>query len=230
MKLSLLYKRKIASALTILTTIVFFTSLHAVAQSSKKEDWQLRKSENGINIYTRKLPGASIDELKTEYTLHTSLSSIAAVLLDASSYPAWIYACEEGKILTQVTPTDQFQYQKINMPAPFSDRDAVIHFTIWQDSVTGIVHTHSLAAPDYVPQKAGIVRLSTFDATYQLIPLPNGDVQIIYMLRMDPGGYIPDWLVNWTIITGPYESTLKMQKQVAKPAYQNSKLSFIRKP
>jgi len=171
---------------------ILITSLYSFAQQSKKEEWHLRKSENGINIYTRRLPGASIDELKTIYTVHASLSSIAAVLLDANSYPEWIYACEEGKILTQVTPTDQYQYQKMDVPAPFTDRDAVIHFTLWQDSVTQIVHTRSLAVPEYIPKKEGIVRLPVFDASYQLIPQANGNVQVIYMLRMDPGGYIPD--------------------------------------
>jgi len=36
--------------------------------------------------------------------------------------------------------------------------------------------------------------------------------------------------VNWTIVTGPYQSTLKMQEQVKKPQYANQKLNFIQEP
>jgi hypothetical protein len=208
----------------------FFFPANSFSQSAKKEEWRLRKNEDGIRIYTRHTEKSSIDELKVVSVMHASLSSIAAVIMDADHFADWIYACEQSKILFQVSPTEQYQYQLIDVPAPFTDRDAVIHFTIRQDPKTKIVYTHSEAAPAYIPAKDGLVRLPLFDASYQLLPLSNGDVQVLYSLQLDPGGYIPDWLVNLTIVTGPFESTVKMQKQVQKPEYQNNKLEFIQEP
>jgi len=197
---------------------------------SKKEEWRLRKNENGIRIYSRRPAGSDVDEFRVISVMHGSLSSIVAVIMDANHYPDWIYACVQSKVLQQVNATEQYQYQVIDVPTPFSDRDAVVHFTLWQDVKTKSVYTHSVAAPNFIPAKNGLVRLPVFDATYQLIPQSNGDVEVIYSLRTDPGGYLPDWLVNWTIVTGPYQTTLKMQEQVKKPEYVNSKLSFIQEP
>lgn len=195
-----------------------------------KGDWKLRKQENGIQVYTRDVDGASLDQLRVISYMNASLSSIVAVIMDANRFSEWIYSCAESKILKQIDTMDQYQYEVIDIPAPFSDRDAVIHFTLWQDKKTKVVYTHSVATPDFIPKKDGLVRLPVFDGVYQLIPLTDGKVEIIYTLQTDPGGYIPDWLVNWTIVTGPYQSTLKMQAQVKKPEYAEKKLSFIEEP
>ncbi|MFI5135381.1 MAG: START domain-containing protein [Chitinophagales bacterium] len=200
------------------------------AQSGGADDWQLRKDEKGIKVYSRHVDGHDIDQLKVVSVMHGSLSSIAAVIMDVNHYPDWIYSCKEGKLLKQVSPTEQYQYQRIGAPYPFSDRDAAIHFTISQDPTTKVISTRSVAVPDYVPENKDLVRLPVFDASYELTPLLNGDVQVVYMLQIDPGGYIPSWLVNATIISGPFESTVKMQKQIEKTEYQNRKLPFIQEP
>jgi len=209
---------------------ISFLPLFTFAQSKPVDDWHLRKDEKGIKVYTRHVDGVEIDQLKVVSVMHASLSSIAAVIMDVNHYPEWIYACKEGKLLQQVSPTEQYQYQRMAAPYPFSDRDAAIHFTISQDPKSKVISTHSLAVPDYVPDKKDIVRLPVFDGSYQLTPLSGGDVQVIYMLQIDPGGYIPSWLVNATIITGPLESTIRMQKQVEKAEYQDRKLAFIQEP
>ncbi len=162
--------------------------------------------------------------------MHGSLSSIASVILDVDNYTSWIYSCKESKLLNQVSATEQYQYQHLGAPYPFSDRDVAVHLTIWQDPKTKIVYTRSQAVPDYVPVKKDIVRLPVFDGSYTLQPIGNGNVQVTYTLKMDPGGYLPDWLVNMTFITGPFESTVKMQKQVQKTEYQSRKLPFIIEP
>ena len=66
-----------------------------------------------------------------------------------------------------------------------------------------------------------------YQRQYELVPLDSNNIRVTYTLALDPGGDIPDWLINMTIVTGPYESTLKLQKEVYRPEYRNKKLSFI---
>lgn len=207
-----------------------FSQSPSANHENKKEEWHLRKNENGIRVYSRRPSGSDVDEFKVISVIHASLSSIVAVVMDADHFSDWIYGCESAKILQQINNMEQYHYQVIDVPSPFTDRDAVIHLTLWQDPKTKIVYTRSVAAPNYIPAKDGLVRLQIFNASYQLIPQSNGDVQVIYSLRTDPGGSIPDWLVNLTIVTGPYQSILKMHQQVQKPQYASLKLNFINEP
>ncbi|MEO5675367.1 MAG: START domain-containing protein [Chitinophagales bacterium] len=200
------------------------------AQSRKKDEWRVRKNEKGIVVYSRHVEGTDVDELRIVSMMHGSLSSIAAVIMDANHYSEWIYACNESRILKQVSATEQYQYQIVDFPSPFTDRDVVIHFSIRQDAQTKIVYTKSEAAPQFISSVDKLVRIPQFIASYQLIPKGNGNVQILYSMRSNPGGYIPDWLVNLTIVTGPYQTTVNMQKQVAKKEYSQLKLPFIQEP
>ena len=234
----MIFPKKISAIIFVKYVVTFslfisnntFSQSPSVNHENKKEEWHLRKNDNGIRVYSRRPPGSDVDEFKVISVIHASLSSIVAVVMDANHFPDWVYGCEESKILKQINNTEQYQYQVIGVPSPFSDRDAVIHLTLWQDPKTEIVYTRSVAAPNYIPANAGLVRLQIFDASYQLIPQSNGDVQVIYSLRTDPGGSIPDWLVNLTIVTGPYQSILKMHQQVQKPQYASLKLNFIKEP
>jgi len=208
--------------------MMILTEFSFAQPSPNAQDWKVRKEENGITVYSRHEDGVSIDEIKVVNTVHASLSAIVAVLLDVPHYPDWIFRCTEGKILKEVSDSEQYQYQVNDGPYPVSDRDVVVHFTVWQDPKTKIVYTHSVGVPDYIPKDEDAVRMPLFDGGYQLIPLGNGDVQVVYTLMLDPGGSIPDWIVNKMISSGPYETQLKMKGQVEKAEYQNQKFSFIK--
>ena len=97
-----------------------------------------------------------------------------------------------------------------------------------QDSVTKNVFTNSTAEPDFIPETDGRVRVPVYIAEYQLTPTPNGQVDVSYRLRLDPGGKIPDWMVNLFIIKGPYESTLKMRERIETGKYNGAKFSFLK--
>ena len=202
----------------------------SVAQSAGANEWNLRKNENGIQVYSRKSETSSIDDLKIISVLPGTLSAVSALVIDANNFPNWIYSCKEGRILEQVSPTEQYQYQLLNAPYPVSDRDVVIHFTIRQDPATKIVYTKSIAVTGHLPVKKDAVRIPLFDGGYELQAMGNSQVKVTYLLKMDPGGSIPDWLVNMMIVTGPYESTFKMKEQVQRPEYKNAKLPFIQEP
>lgn len=195
---------------------------------SQTTPWKLAKDENGIKVYTRHVDGFDIDELKTELVVKGSLSAVVAIITDVDHYYQWIFACSESRVLQRISETEQYQYQVNDLPYPVSDRDIVIHFKMWQDSITKKVYTSSIADPTYIPANSGMVRLPIFIGSYELTPLPNGEVFVSYSVRLDPGGSIPDWMANLFIVKGPYESMLKMQERVESGKYNGMKFAFLR--
>lgn len=189
--------------------------------------WKLGKDQNGIKVYTRHVDGYSIDELKAELIVKAPMNAIVAVITDVDNYKNWIYACSTSSILKKISETEQYQYQVNDIPYPFSDRDIAIHFKIWEDPVTKKVFTSSTAEADYIPAKSGLVRIPVFIGGYEMTPLANGEVFISYQLRLDPGGSIPDWMVNIFIVKGPYESTLKLREMVESKKYDGAKFTFL---
>ncbi|MEO6443481.1 MAG: START domain-containing protein [Chitinophagales bacterium] len=189
--------------------------------------WKLAKDQNGIKVYTRHVDGYVVDELKAELNVKAPMNAVVAVITDATRYSDWIYSCTESSILLKVSETEQYQYQVNDLPYPFSDRDVCIHFKIGQDPVTKKVVTSSTAEPNYIPAKEALVRIPVFIGGYELAPQADGSINVTYQLRLEPGGSVPDWLVNLFIVKGPYESTLKLREMVESKKYDEVKFAFL---
>ena len=212
-----------SNALVLLLFIFFSLTKSSFADST---DWVLQKNENGITVYTRIAEGTHLKEVRVVNVVESSLSALVALLLDAKNYPNWIYACSEASVLKDINKQEQYQYQVTDVPWPVSDRDVASHFKIEQDSTTNIVSVTNTGQPEYIPSKEDRVRVPHFQSNYKFTPLGNGKVKVEFELYVDPGGSVPDWLINANIVTAPYKTTLALIKQL--PKYQAASFDFIR--
>jgi len=189
-------------------------------------DWNLKKDENGIKVYTRYAENSKLKEVKTVNVVESSLSGIVALLLDVKNYPHWIYACNEASTLKTINDHEEYHYQETRLPWPLSNRDMIWHFNVIQDPATKIVSISNTSEPKFIPEKNGIVRVERVESTYKLTPLDGGRVNVEFEIFVDPGGSVPTWLVNASIITAPYKTSLAMVTQL--PNYQKARFPFIK--
>lgn len=218
--------------MTINKFIVFLLCCVFLVGFSKQttNTWQLKKFEEGISIYTRDTENSKFKELKAVFQIKTSLSSIIALLNDVESYPQWVYRCETSKVLLKTSDKYLIRYQTIVAPWPVDNRDVIVEVSFSQDAKTKIVYQKVNALPDYAPKADGHVRIPEFRATWTLVPLKNGIVEIQYELLVNPGGALPAWLVNMAVIDGPFETSQKMKIWLMKEKYQKTVFPFILNP
>jgi len=194
----------------------------------KATDWELKKNESDILIYTRHTENSAFKELKSVITIKTSLSSIMALLTDWESYTQWVYKCGASSTLKKINDSTCIHYQTVVAPWPASDRDFVVNVKQTQDPKTKIITIVSTGNPTYIPNKDGFVRITLFNAKWTLIPLKDGLVEIDYQLLVDPGGSLPAWLVNLAVVDGPFETMVGFKKMIVKDKYQKAKVSYIK--
>jgi ribosome-associated toxin RatA of RatAB toxin-antitoxin module len=194
----------------------------------KGEDWELKKFEQGIYVYTRNTEGTKYKELKAVYQVKTSLSSIVALLNDVDSYPQWIYRCGSSKILKQSSDQELVRYQTVVAPWPVDNRDMIVEVHTRQDEKTGVVYQKVTAAPDYLSEVPDYVRIREFRGFWTLTPLPNGIVNVQYELLVNPAGALPAWIVNMAVVDGPFETSVNMKQWLMKDKYQKANFSFIK--
>ena len=60
-----------------------------------------------------------------------------------------------------------------------------------------------------------------------LEPLGNGRVRITYRLHTEPGGSVPDSLVNSSLVDIPYNTLYNLQRKVLQSPYKEAKYSEI---
>ncbi len=176
--------------------------------SRADEAWTLAKDADGIRVYTRSVANSHLREFKAEVEIPTNLERVMQVLKDANSFRRWMPDVVRSDLLFS-SDKEQYHYVENAAPWPVSNRDGVYHYTFprAEDADPAVTIVRVEAAPDYSPRRDGRVRISKCDGYWRIAPKGNV-VEVTYQIHADPGGSIPSWLANATVVDTPF-NTLK---------------------
>jgi hypothetical protein len=195
--------------------LLFFMlfALHTVFAQGK---WELRKNENGIQVFTRKAAIGSVKELRVLCELDVTQAQLISTILDIGNYNSWIYANKKSSIIKVEGPQKIIYYTQSHLPWPIKDRDLVVELNM--NPTPELLNIQVKSIPDYMPKNPDYVRVPYSLATWNVTQAPNNKLKVDYTFSIDPGGSIPSWLVNATMAIGPYNSFLKL-KELLKAKY-----------
>lgn len=209
-------------------SLLLFVALFLKQENNEVFEWQLRKSESGIVVYSRDVEGSNFKELKSIFEIKTSLSSVVALLKDFDSYPQWVYRCGESKLLKKISYKESIHYQTVVAPWPVDNRDFIVRVFLNQDTVSGKIVQTGQCLPNYLPPMKDHVRIQLFNAKWTITPLQNGFLKIEYQLMVDPGGNVPAWLVNLAVVDGPFDTAVGMKRMLLKEKYSKANIPDIK--
>ncbi|MGB1205918.1 MAG: START domain-containing protein [Chitinophagales bacterium] len=195
---------------SILTFAFAFLALQAIALS---EAWELAKEKNAIKVYTRTSSSSTLKDSKAMVSLPVNPSKVIEFLNDFDNYPTWMHKCSKAKLLKKASDMEYYVYMVIDSPWPVSDRDLISHVTATEKS-DGTIILDMKSAPDFIPKKDGIVRITDFEGFWKIMPTKQHNVDLIYQFHTDPAGNIPNWMANSTAVDIPFFTLENMKKQV----------------
>lgn len=217
--------------LTIKIVTIFYL-LFVLSALAHADNWRLDKDEEAIKVYTQAVQGSAIREIKAEMVISASLDSLMAVFDDIPQFPRWSHQCTKATLLKVVTAKERYHYQNINMPFPVVDRDLVIHSQIVQKG--GNVFVHLRAVPNYCKQfsskacdvvnESKNIMINHLKGEYQLTPLADNKIKVVWVQHTEPAGKLPNWLVNSLLIDVPFNTFKKLREQVKLQKYQQARL------
>jgi hypothetical protein len=196
-------------------------------EAQPREDWQLEKDKNGIQVFTRHLPGSRLKEIKLHGEMTGTLTQLVAFFSDVDQYSKVLYKNKTARLIRQVSETELYYYAESQMPWPATNRDLVVQLRFGYDKASGTLHINTTSVPDLIPPKNGIERVSVWQAAWLVRPVSEKKMLIDYTCQVDPGGKLPAWLVNATVAIGPYETFLSIQEKIQLPRYQGRSFRFM---
>src|SRR5580692_9188241 len=125
----------------LLLLLISSTSIMVQAQT----EWNLKKDEEGIKVYTGSVPNSNIKAVKVTCTLNTSLSKLTALLLDSKAHEQWVYNTKTSYVIKQLSAGSQLYYSEISMPWPLTNRDVVVEMNITQQPGTNVMYVSANA-------------------------------------------------------------------------------------
>ena len=197
--------------------VSFITLLTLCSSAIGAPSWKHIHEEEGIKIYERDSTLGDLPDFKAISQVKASLFDVIAVIKNVNRRAEWVYRCEASKVVKRYGDFEVLLYHKTYSPWPASDRDAAVRTQLYEiePEKTYLAHFKSVKS-SLIPKKNGLVRLPQLEGYYLLKYLSPQETHVTYFVHLDPGGYLPHWLVKMTTRDFPTETIMGLRRQVKK--------------
>jgi len=177
-------------------------------------DCALQKDDFGIKVYSCPSKHSKFKLIKAEFTVTATANQLTAMWLDPENYTKWQYNTVESNLVRRLNENEIIYYTEVAAPWPVSNRDLVIHLKVSKDIQTNVLHVSANSVSDIVPLKEQKVRIPSSISSWKVTPINESQFAVEYSMEIDPGGYVPPWMVNMVAAEAPYESFRNFKKIV----------------
>jgi hypothetical protein len=173
---------------------------------TQQKDCELRKSAEGIEVYTCKTEDSKINSIQSSFMLSATMAELSKALVDLDHFPKWQYKITKTELLKWISK-DEFVYRaELETPWPVSNRDLILHVKLSPGANQGEYHFSALGKPDFIPPQEGFVRIPLSEAHWYITVVDQTTLKINHSILIDPGGSIPAWLMNLSLAEGPFQT------------------------
>ena len=175
-------------------TLLLIGLIAPSVDAEPSSSWQFEGSNDGISIYSREHSDGLI-EVRAQMFTPTSYGAFLTLLEDSENVPNWIDNVSHSRVLSQISASENVVYTQFSAPWPARDRDMVTYSKYTIDEI-GFTLQIEDAPSSALPQQDGYIRIRNVDAVWSLQKLTNGTTLIEYTAFANPGGILPDWIIN----------------------------------
>ena len=213
--------------LLIVCSLVICSGFTLLKPHAGSKDWTLVKNSDDIQIYTKPVAGSNLKELKIITKFEHNIDALLTLITDIPAQPSYIFGCTSAKRVGTATEYDQYFYQTLYMPWPFTNRDAVCKQAVHPKSRHDDLAINTKHETGIVPESSDFQRIHTMSSSWRFIKISENLTSAEYKLRLNPGGSVPNWLVNMFIDKGPFNTILNMRKLLKQPQYANAYVAWL---
>lgn len=215
----------------VLLLISPFISMTVQAESGELEaNWKLISDRNEIQVYARHTDNSRLKTFKgvtriafpDEYVM-------VAIFNDYENIPKWLHLIDGATEISRESPLKRDLRFTTHLPWPLTDREAVLTITMEEmfthedEGLTFVLEN----IPDRLPRNKKYIRFPELEGVFKMRRLPNNEAEITYQVVLDPGGYVPTWLVNLLLRDAPYFTLEKLRRFSLQPEYQGHYYDYV---
>ena len=188
----------------ILAILSFFDGANAQA-------WVKEKEKEGITVYSKTSSQYRMKASKAEMVVSASVDKVVNTVFDVKSYLIWMPDCAKIEILKTISSNEIIYYGLHSTPWPAASRDLVINLKkVPIDGGYKVIMTNK---SNYIEVKEDAVRVPIYFGEWKIIKTTAGTrVSIEY--QTDPGGSVPDWMIQGAATKTPFDLFEAMKKKM----------------
>jgi ribosome-associated toxin RatA of RatAB toxin-antitoxin module len=183
-----------------------------VPQQGQVDGWVYERDKKGIKIFTRKSKWGKLRDCRATMTVGIAPDQMLKVLTDFNNYKSWMPRCRKSSIVARLSDNEFIVHMVFNGTWPVKDRDCVVRVKCEKDPHTGVITVTETSEPKYIREESDIVRIQQLVSVWKLTP-KNGGTEVMNEYSSNPGGNIPDWLVNTQSVDNPMSTFENLQEK-----------------
>lgn len=174
-------------------------------------EWELKKSEDNIDIYTRDVAQSDLKEFKaTTVFKNVTMDDVLTQVYKAPQYDENCDFSTSYLIEELSSPEARYFYYSEQLPWPIKNRDVVTKLVLEEQSPDKIVLSIK-AMPEGITPKPKTIRIQDLKGSWLIEKHPEG-IKATQQIYMDPGGSVPAFIVNSLIVKGPLKTFSSLKK------------------
>lgn len=209
-----------------LFTLLALASVNAGAGDAATaiQNSKLAIDRQGIKVWTYQTANNPAFNYKATTTVHSSPSTVAALILDPDAAPKWAPYVHKIDVISPPDANGLSVFRmELDLPFPLQDRDVVIKAQLTQ-AADGSMSLNSEAVSDArAPKRDGIVRVTNYKGNWSLRALGNGQVEVTTSGYADLGGAIPLAFANLFVQQQPYQMLQNMRQHLEQVATKKAR-------
>ncbi len=212
-----------------LKTITVTSSMLAASLSfADVGPWELEAldEDKDISVYTRTVEGSPLKEFKGVTHIKADVNAFVALLRDADVATDWMHNVIDFNVMESPSDTESVVYTVNKTPWPVTDRDAYVR-SVMTATEAGVVTSSITAEPAFKEANDDYIRMPELKGSWVFTPQSDGIVEVVYQVHANPGGSLPDWLVNNIVVETPMNTLSNLQEIVVNDKYQGKTFAFI---
>ena len=202
----------------LLTLWAAFAVVALLADRGHASAWEpVLTTSDGIQIFEKEETESGLIEFRGIGVVEAPLPVVATVIFDTGRRQEWIKGLAESRILRWGGKDTYVEYDHIDMPIFFTDRDFVSKIRIRYDHSKKEMVFHYEPSDDPSAPRTDYLRGEVLKMTFLLRSIDSdGKTQLEAEFLCDPKGWIPKWLVNFFVKDWPKTTMRSLRKEVLK--------------
>jgi hypothetical protein len=200
--------------------LIFLSLLKTLSPAHAENPWELVSNKHGIVVDRRPVDGTKLKEFRGRGVIDAPLASILAVFNDVDHAVEWMDSCRASSVVEDRGDRLKIVYNRTRASWPVWDRDAVLRNDVYFDEAEGRVRIE-FATVDHpnAPPVKGVVRMPYLRGHWHLWPETPFRTRVEYQVHANPGGALPEWLVNYVSKELPRKTIVGLAAQLKKRSY-----------
>ena len=174
--------------------------------------WTLESDRDGIKIYTRVVRGSKLKQVRAVVSVHASIETVVNALTDYPNYHKWMNNVTESYVVEHPADSIHYVYRFEDAPWPVQNRYHVDKMIVDMREKSATVEFKSM--PNYMDKSQEAIEIQRYEGSWKVSEVAKHECQIEYILDENPGGYVPQWLVNYMAIDAPFKTLSNLRDRL----------------